>query len=235
MIVEWIIILLFGVFMGNFATSAIFRLPRNIPVFGIKKDGGVPPHCSSCGHHLRVWEYFPVIGWMMCLGKCRYCKVKIPTEYFLAEVIITVCAVIFYQAFGLSEVFILSVLMAMALVVLFIIEAKHALLPKEPLFALSFLAIIHRVMVSSELLPIMMSGLIIWIIGVAFTRRVGDNYRRLSTLGLCMSIGFLLPIPAWPVLFGGILAFGLVGRVILGSFRWPLALISAAMVAFAVQ
>lgn len=230
MLVEWIIVLLFGVFMGNFATSAIFRLPRNIPVLGIKKDDGVPPHCSSCGHNLRMWEYFPVIGWMMCLGRCRYCKVRIPSEYFLAEITVTICSVIFFLKWGLGEPYIISVLIAMALIILLITEAHHSLLPKEALFALSFLAVIQRLLITPELFPIMLSGLIMWIIGIATTRNISETSRRLSAVGLYLAVGFLFPLVLWVPLILVFIIMSLITRIISGQFRLPLALIASALV-----
>lgn len=229
--IEWVIILLYGVFMGNFATSAIFRLPRNIPIFGIKRDDGVPPHCSACKHPLRMWEYFPIIGWIICRGKCSYCKIKIPYDYFMAEIAVTLFSVMFFLKFGLNETYLIAVLVAMSLVTLAIIEIRHKQLPIQALFALGITGVIFRLLEHNELFPVMLTAMIAWILGIGLTRNIAESNRRLTLLGLFMAVGITLDFSSWIVAIVTALIFAIIFRLSTKSFQIALAVITGTLFA----
>ncbi len=43
-------------------------------------------YCPECKHTLRWYDLLPIISYLILLGKCRYCREKIPIEYLLMEV-----------------------------------------------------------------------------------------------------------------------------------------------------
>lgn len=74
------LIFMFGASIFSFLNVVAYRLP--------KKMNYVSDHsiCPSCGHRLGALDMFPVFGYIVLLGKCRYCKTKISPRYFLMEV-----------------------------------------------------------------------------------------------------------------------------------------------------
>lgn len=90
-----------GLVAGNFATSPIFRLPRNESLFG--RD----PYCGDCNAMLQPKDLFPVLSWLSTKGKCRYCGAPVPGAYTFAEAVIALLFVVFFLQHGFSETFML--------------------------------------------------------------------------------------------------------------------------------
>lgn len=70
--------------LGAFATTDILRLT---------KDSVVPvcdshSYCPSCGHSLRLRDQIPILSYLFCRGRCRYCSAKIPAGNFILEILI---------------------------------------------------------------------------------------------------------------------------------------------------
>lgn len=89
----YLAIFIFGLIIGNFSTTLLYRLPRNIIPYGFSYDMK-PPFCSKCKHALRFYEYLPVLNWISTRGSCNYCNEKISYSYLCLETVCGVFAVI---------------------------------------------------------------------------------------------------------------------------------------------
>ena len=85
-------IFIFGLLIGNFSTTLLYRLPRNIIPYGFSYDMK-PPFCSKCKHALRFYEYLPVLNWISTRGSCNYCSEKISYSYLCLETVCEIFAV----------------------------------------------------------------------------------------------------------------------------------------------
>lgn len=86
MMLIYSVIFIFGLLIGNFATTLLYRLPRDIIPYGFSGQGMKPPFCSKCKHALRFYEYLPVLSWISTRGSCNYCHEKVSNSYFYLEV-----------------------------------------------------------------------------------------------------------------------------------------------------
>ncbi len=71
----------FGACVGSFLNVIIWRLPRHENVIRIAS------HCTTCGHKIPFWCNIPVVSWLSLVGRCRFCKTRIPIRYFAVEAI----------------------------------------------------------------------------------------------------------------------------------------------------
>lgn len=71
---------LFWTLFGSFASVVIHRLHSWEK--GIMKGRS---HCPKCHKTLWFFDLFPVLSYLFSLGKCRYCKKKIPFIYPILE------------------------------------------------------------------------------------------------------------------------------------------------------
>ncbi len=94
MILTYFIIFIFGLLIGNFATTLLYRLPRDIIPYGFSSHGMKPPFCSKCKHALRFYEYLPVLSWISTRGSCNYCHEKVSHSYFYLEIACGVFAIL---------------------------------------------------------------------------------------------------------------------------------------------
>lgn len=86
-----IFVFVLGSCVGSFLNVVIYRLPRQIRLL-------TPPSCCpSCDHKLTFFrENFPIIGWFMIGGKCKYCKEPVSIEYPLIELLTGVLFLLCY-------------------------------------------------------------------------------------------------------------------------------------------
>ncbi|MBT4989238.1 MAG: prepilin peptidase [Rickettsiales bacterium] len=103
-IFSFILLIIFGLGFGSFATMAIYRIPNNMPWISEK------PFCPKCKHELYFRDYFSIISFFIYKGSCRFCNGKIEYHfaYFVTEVLILSYFMINYLIFNFSDPFIIN-------------------------------------------------------------------------------------------------------------------------------
>lgn len=92
---EWFLIFCFGLSFGSFANVLIYRIPRALSL--------IFPHsfCPHCQRKLQWKDKIPILSFLVCKAKCRYCGVRIPLYYFLSEVLGGILAIFCYTWLGI--------------------------------------------------------------------------------------------------------------------------------------
>ena len=132
---------LFGLLIGSFLNVCIYRLPRDLSIVWPAS------RCTTCGRELSWYENIPVFSYVALRGRCRSCGERISPMYPVIE---TVTALIFAGAlawYGLTPLFAARLVFACAMLVLFIIDLQHQILPERDHAAR------HRHRVGGEHLP----------------------------------------------------------------------------------
>ncbi len=111
----YIIAAFYGVLIGNYITTAYFRIPRLIPINGLNNKTGKVPHCSVCQHKLKFYEYLPVLSWVSTRFKCNYCFAPITPVYVMLEVTVMVSSIALYYLLGMNMLYMISVLVTAGL------------------------------------------------------------------------------------------------------------------------
>jgi leader peptidase (prepilin peptidase) / N-methyltransferase len=112
-----------GLFVGSFLNVCIYRLPRGRTVLWGRS------HCPSCDRQIRAWENIPVVSWIALGARCAGCGTRISAQYPIVELI---TAVIFAGAawlYGPSLLLVARLIFASAMIVLFVIDLQHRILP----------------------------------------------------------------------------------------------------------
>jgi len=118
-----VVVAALGLAVGSFLNVCIYRLPR-------RESLAFPAsHCTACGQSLRWYENVPVLAYVILRGRCRTCGARISPVYPLIELAAGALAVLWYGQFGLSILFASRLLFAFALLVLFVIDLQHRILP----------------------------------------------------------------------------------------------------------
>ena len=77
-----------GSAFGSFATMLAYSLPRRL---SIVFPGS---HCPSCRQSLVLRDLVPIFSFVFSKGRCRYCHVKIGSQYLAIELATSLaCAV----------------------------------------------------------------------------------------------------------------------------------------------
>lgn len=153
---ENIFVFLLGLCIGSFLNCVVYRrLPASADSYGEarqEKSLGGRSFCPQCRRTLAWYDLFPVFSFVFLGGKCRYCKKKISWQYPVVE---AATALIFLLIFNFSALggpasgwqflnlaFLFYV--ASALIVIFVYDLKHYLIPDKVLFPAIIVAFIYR-------------------------------------------------------------------------------------------
>ena len=120
---------LFGLAIGSFLNCVIYRLEKKESIIKIRS------HCPHCKKTLSWFELIPVMSFILQKGRCRKCHKKISWQYSLVElaagILFALCAWYFYPNILFS---IFYFLFSSFLIVVFVYDLKHYIIPNEVIY-----------------------------------------------------------------------------------------------------
>jgi leader peptidase (prepilin peptidase) / N-methyltransferase len=184
-----------GLMIGSFLNVCIYRLPR--------RESIVWPasHCTSCNRQLAWFENVPVIGWLALRGRCRTCGSRISAIYPIVELTTGVVFAGGALVYGLSPLLFVRLAFASVLIVLFVIDLQHRILPNVitlPGIAAGFAASLFLPPGwLSSLIGIVAGGGILFAIAEAYYRLRGIEGLGMGDVKMLAMIGAVL---GWPLM-----------------------------------
>jgi len=112
-----------GLVVGSFLNVCIYRLPRGQSV------NWPASRCTTCDRSLAWYENIPVVSWLVLRGRCRTCGERISVMYPIVEAITAALFIAGYFIYGWTPLLAVRLAFACAMVVLFVIDLQHYLLP----------------------------------------------------------------------------------------------------------
>lgn len=112
-----------GLVVGSFLNVCIYRLPRGQSV------NWPGSRCTTCDRTLSWYENVPVVSWVVLRGRCRTCGERISVMYPIVEIITAALFIAGYFVYGWTPLLAVRLAFACAMVVLFVIDLQHYLLP----------------------------------------------------------------------------------------------------------
>src|SRR5690606_13642125 len=88
-----------------------------------------PSRCTNCGRSLSWFDNIPVLSWLAVRGRCRTCRAPISAMYPIVELVTAAVFVAGYFLYGPTPLGVVRVAFACALIVLFVIDLQHRILP----------------------------------------------------------------------------------------------------------
>jgi prepilin signal peptidase PulO-like enzyme (type II secretory pathway) len=206
-------IFLFGLCIGSFLNCYIYRRlpasadPRSAESYGEarqEKSLKGRSFCPNCKHTLLWKDLFPVFSFLFLGGKCRYCHKKISWQYPLVEIATGVLFVLIFSAAAgsrlggtifsfLNLAFLLYI--TSALIIIFIYDLKHYLIPDKVLFPAIIISLIYNLIhwqniLNALLAVIIASGFFLIIFLISKGKWMGFGDVKLAVL-----MGLLLGFP----------------------------------------
>jgi len=114
---------LLGLIIGSFLNVCIYRLPRGLSP--VKPRSG----CTKCGHMLAWYENVPILSYLVLRGRCRKCGEPISPMYPIIEAITGAMFLAGYLLYGPGPLLAVRLLFGCAMIVLFVIDLQHRILP----------------------------------------------------------------------------------------------------------
>jgi len=152
----YLIVGLFGALIGSFLNVCIYRLPRHE---SIAWPGS---HCPACSHPIAWYDNIPIMSYLILLGCCRHCKVRIPLRYPVVEALNVIGYVGILWFFGPTGTAAAYGLLYSALLVVAGTDLSHKIIPN----VITFPGIVVGLISAATILPLgLMNGLIGLLVG----------------------------------------------------------------------
>ena len=210
--VQGLSVMALGLAIGRFLNVCIYRLPRGESVVS------PPSRCPSCGQGLRWFDNVPVLGWWLLRGQCRDCSEPISPMYPLIEVTTGLVFALQFWQLGWQPLLGVRLLFAAAMIVLFVGDLQHRLLPN----VITYPGVVIGLGVSLFLEPGIHSALIgvaagagvLWVMGEAYFRWRGEEGMGMGDVKMLAMVGAFL---GWELMLVTLLASSLMGSLVWGA------------------
>jgi len=143
-IVMGIFVFVLGLLIGSFLNCLIYRLELR----ELKGEKRSPfkgrSFCPRCGHVLSWLDLVPILSFLLLRGKCRYCSKSISKQYPLVELLTALVFLLIFSHYGLLLT-IYYLLISCLLIIIFVFDLKHFIIPDVIIFPAIIIALIFRV------------------------------------------------------------------------------------------
>lgn len=198
----YILMFMIGAIGASFTNCVAYRIEKE------KKWWNGRSECESCGHILKWYDLIPVISYVMCKGKCRYCHKPIDAKHVYTEIVVGLCSMAIYWKRGtIDEVTIVSFLFGICLYGLSIVDYALYIIPDTYVW-IAFGVWAISSWNTSNFLQALLMGFILWMIDMMtylIWHKVGMGLGDIKLLFVtCLYVGWYLNV--WNVLIACIFA-----------------------------
>lgn len=182
-----------GVCIGSFLNVVIDRLSTGRSIVKGRS------YCEHCKKTLSTLDLIPLISYLALLGKCRYCKTKIPSRIFLVELIAGIALPALY-AYSMSQPisfvsFIFISVVVLSFIAIFFADVIYGIIPDalvivSGIFTFFYLLSTNQHLLSNFLVGIASLMFFAFLFFVTRGRGMG-----LGDVKLSFVLGFLLGFP----------------------------------------
>jgi leader peptidase (prepilin peptidase)/N-methyltransferase len=190
MIAGLLVFAVLGLIVGSFLNVCIYRLPR--------RESIVWPasHCTTCQRRLRGIENIPVVSWVALRGRCATCRAPVAVTYPLVELVTALLFGAGFLVYGVTPLLGVRLLFGCALIVLFVIDLQHHILPNAITLPGIVAGFIASLVVPPGWLPsllgIVLGGAIPFLIAEAYARVRGHEGLGMGDVKMLAMIGAFL-------------------------------------------
>jgi leader peptidase (prepilin peptidase)/N-methyltransferase len=183
------LVTVFGLSVGSFLNVCIHRLPLRE---SLMHPGSRCPRCHAA---LKPYDNIPVLSYLVLRGRCRACGAPISWRYPLIEAI---TGAVFLAAYILFDAPVLyqRLLFACAMIVLFVIDLEHRILPDVitlPGIILGFLfSFIMPPGWIDSLIGLVVGGGSLWLMGEVYFRLRHEEGMGFGDVKMLAMIGAFL-------------------------------------------
>ena len=218
----YLFVFTFGALLGSFLNCLAYRLELESQ----KDYKGSPSHsflrgrsfCPKCKHTLGFWDLLPILSFIFLRAKCRYCSKKISWQYPAAEIAMGLLLILNFKFLILHEflnfkTFLTAaylIFITGALLVIFIYDLKHYIIPDKVVFPAMAAALLYQMFFGdfkfALLAAIVAAGFFFAIWALSKGKWMGFGDVKLAFL-----MGLLL---GWPNILVGLFFSFLIGAII---------------------
>jgi leader peptidase (prepilin peptidase)/N-methyltransferase len=185
-----VLITVFGAVVGSFLNVCIHRLP-------LRKSLMWPgSYCPTCEAPVKPYDNIPVVGYLWLQGRCRNCKAPISIQYPIVELITSGVFLGGYLLFDSPALLVARLLFACAMIVLFVIDLEHRILPDVITLPGIIVGFLFSLFLPpgwrDSLIGIVLGGGSLWLLGEAYFRMRHEEGMGFGDVKMLAMIGAFL-------------------------------------------
>ena len=186
-----IIVFISGSLFTSFYHVLAIRLNQNETLLGRS-------HCDTCNHDLNLLDVFPIIGYLLNKGKCRYCNAFIPMRHLIYEIIGGTIFLLSYLAYNFTlDFWILAIVMSVLIIES--ISDIDQMIVIDKIWMIGLIPLITLRIIDNDILTYLLSSLVLFTI-LLLIAIIGKKGFKKDVLGggdikLYIFIGFALTLP----------------------------------------
>ena len=171
------------------------------------------PACVKCGARLPARSLVPVIGYFMTGGRCPVCREAIPARVPVVEAVTAILFAALYLKYGLSWALLILLVYSTVLIVLFVSDLEHFILPNVVTYPALLLAALVALAVTLTHYRLPWS---LFFAGSGFTALFNDFILCALAGGLCgaLLIFLVVVLSKGGMGMGDVLLAGLLGVMV---------------------
>ncbi|MFC5612419.1 prepilin peptidase [Metabacillus niabensis] len=139
MLVNNLLLLLYGLVLGSFFNVVGLRIPLNQSLITPRST------CPRCHHRLTAIELIPIVSYLLQRGKCRSCHFKISRLYPLVELSTGLLFFVSPLIVGWSFELIITLTLISLCMIIFVSDVSYMLIPNQVLLFFLVVFIIERI------------------------------------------------------------------------------------------
>jgi len=213
---------LWGLCIGSFLNVCIHRVPLRQSVASPRS------RCPQCGYQLSWKDNVPVLSYALLRGRCRACANPISLRYPIIEIVTGLVFFLHWQVFGPTPLLLVRTAFACALIVHFMIDLEHQILPDVINFPGIVIGFVCSLFLPpgpiQSLLGIVVGGGLLWAIAeIWFRLRKVDamgfgDVKMLAMIGAFLGVKMVILTFVLSSLVGGV-----IGAILIASRRGGMA------------
>ncbi len=206
-----ILVVIAGAAIGSFLNVCIYRIPE-------ENQSIIYPasRCPRCLKPIKPYDNIPVVSYIILMGKCRNCGVRISLRYPAVEMLTAGLAFALFWKFGLTFQFLCAFIFTCALTVITFIDLDHQIIPDVislpgiPVFLL-MAVFVMRLPWLEALLGVLLGGGTLYMVAVGYEYATGREGMGGGDIKLLAMLGAFL---GWKSLLFILLVSSLTGAVV---------------------
>ncbi len=179
-----------GLAVGSFLNVCIYRIPRGESI------AYPPSRCPGCGHQIRWYENIPVVSWLVLRARCSGCGAPISVMYPIVELVTAAVFAGGVLLYGVTPLAGVRIVFACAMIVLFVIDLQHQILPNVITLPGITLGIVWSFFGppgwQASLLGVLAGGGVLWAIAEGYYRWRGEEGMGMGDVKMLGMIGAFL-------------------------------------------
>lgn len=209
-ILPYVIVMIFGTFLGSFLNVCIYRVPRHESIVWPSS------RCPACAAHIAPYDNVPLVSFAVLRGRCRSCQARISLRYPLVEMANGLGYVFILARFGPGWPAAIYAALFSALLVITFIDLDHQIVPDVitlPGIPLGLLcaATVLPVGLLNSVLGLLLGGGLLWVLAWASPYLFGKEGMGGGDIKLLAMIGAFL---GWRPTLLTLMVAALVGSVV---------------------